>query len=219
MNESTISSRLKRSQNLYILIECGLMIALGTVLSLVEIPMPFGGGITLLSMVPILLAAYKHGIKWGLATGFTYSILQLILGWKNVGYAMAAGAKGVVVCILFDYIIAFTVLGFAGMFKNSEKFKSLFGEKRSELAAMIAGISIVIALRFLSHFLSGGLVWYELTKVWDAEDLGSMVHRYRTWGYSFVYNIIYMGPELLSSLIVSPFLLRLTKISIRKKTA
>lgn len=53
------------------LVECALMIALGTVLANIKIfEMPNGGSITLLSMLPFILVSYRHGTKWGLFTGF-----------------------------------------------------------------------------------------------------------------------------------------------------
>lgn len=191
-----------KNKRVNVLIECSILIALSTILSLIEIPMPFGGGITAFSMVPLLFLAYRHGIKWGLASGFVYSVLQLLLGWGNVIYASAAGAAGIAVCIVFDYIIAFTVLGLAGVFKD----------RIPGIKGMIAGIVLAVALRFISHFLSGGFIFYELTKVWEADNPDHMVFKYGTWMYSFVYNVIYMGPELASSLIISPFTFRLTKM-------
>ena len=190
------------TKRINVLIECAILIAMGTILSLIEIPMPFGGGITAFSMVPILFLAYRYGIKWGLASGFVFSLLQLLFGWGNVIYASAAGAAGIAVCIVFDYIIAFTVLGFAGIFKY----------RLPGISGMIMGIVIVVALRFISHLFSGGFIWYELTKVWEADNPDNMVFKYGAWMYSFVYNSIYMGPELLSSLIISPFTFRLTKM-------
>ena len=52
------------------LVECALMIALGTVLANIKIfEMPNGGSITLLSMLPFILVSYRHGTKWGLFPG------------------------------------------------------------------------------------------------------------------------------------------------------
>ena len=63
------------------LVECALMIALGTVLANIKIfEMPNGGSITLLSMLPFILVSYRHGTKWGLFTGFVNSLLQMLLG-------------------------------------------------------------------------------------------------------------------------------------------
>ena len=53
-----------------ILVECALMIAIGTVLSNIKIfTMPNGGSVTLLSMLPFVLVSFRHGVKWGLFTG------------------------------------------------------------------------------------------------------------------------------------------------------
>ena len=53
-----------------VLVECALMIAIGTVLSNIKIfTMPNGGSVTLLSMLPFVLVSFRHGVKWGLFTG------------------------------------------------------------------------------------------------------------------------------------------------------
>ena len=49
------------------LVECALMIALGTVLANIKIyELPNGGSITLFSMLPFVLLSFRHGVKWGL---------------------------------------------------------------------------------------------------------------------------------------------------------
>ena len=86
------------------LVECALMIALGTVLANIKIfEMPNGGSITLLSMLPFILVSYRHGTKWGLFTGFVNSLLQMLLGF----YAPPApGLLPLVGMILLDYVLA-----------------------------------------------------------------------------------------------------------------
>ena len=104
------------------LVESALMVAVATVLSLLKIDLPFGGGVTLASMLPIILISHRYGFKWGLFTAFVYSVLQLILGVDNVGYATSAFmAAGVVV---LDYILAYTVLGLSGLFGSDESGES-----------------------------------------------------------------------------------------------
>lgn len=50
------------------LVESAIMIALATVLSYVKVwEMPWGGAITLCSMLPIILVSVKYGTKWGWA--------------------------------------------------------------------------------------------------------------------------------------------------------
>ena len=65
-----------------ILVECGLMIAIGTILSQIKVfDLPTGGSITAFSMLPFVLVSFRHGVKWGLATGFVNSLLQMLLNF------------------------------------------------------------------------------------------------------------------------------------------
>ena len=68
------------------LVESAVMIAIGTVLSMFPFSAPwaFGGGVTICSMLPLVIIAHRYGTKWGLFTAFVYSVLQLILGVSNV---------------------------------------------------------------------------------------------------------------------------------------
>ena len=89
------------------LVECALMIALGTVLANIKIySLPNGGSITLFSMLPFIMISFRHGVKWGLFTGFVNSLLQMLLGF----YAPPApGLLPLVGMILLDYVLAFTL--------------------------------------------------------------------------------------------------------------
>ena len=130
------------------LVECALMIALGTVLANIKIfEMPNGGSITLLSMLPFILVSYRHGTKWGLFTGFVNSLLQMLLGF----YAPPApGLLPLVGMILLDYVLAFTLLGLAGAI--AKPFKN-------RLVGVAVGTAAVCGIRFLCSFLSGVLIW------------------------------------------------------------
>ena len=60
--------------NTRILAECALMLAVGIVLSLVKlIDLPYGGSVTVASMLPVIIISYRHGIKYGLGTDFAVS--------------------------------------------------------------------------------------------------------------------------------------------------
>ena len=75
------------------LTETALMLALATVLSLVKIfELPYGGSITAFSMVPIMIIAFRYGTKWGMISGFVYSVIQLLFGISTLSYATSAGA-------------------------------------------------------------------------------------------------------------------------------
>ena len=162
------------------LVECALMIAVGTVLAQIKIfEMPFGGSVTLVSMLPFILVSFRHGVKWGLATDFVNSLLQMLLGF----YAPPAGTVAAFVgVVLLDYVLAFTLLGLAGVI--AKPFKN-------HLLGVAAGTAAVCVIRFLCSFLSGALLWgsYQESYEWAR---GMSV-----WLYSFIYNGSYMLPELL----------------------
>ena len=135
-----------------IMVECALMIALGTILANIKIyELPNGGSITLFSMVPFILVSFRHGVKWGLFTGFVNSLLQMLLGF----YAPPApGLLPLVGMILLDYVLAFSFLGLACVFAKPFKNK---------LVGVAVGSAAVCVLRFLCSFLSGVLIWGNLS--------------------------------------------------------
>ena len=178
----------KKSISLRVFVECVLMVAVATVLSLIKIDLPFGGGVTICSMLPIILISHRHGVKWGLATAFVYSLIQLVLGLDNVGYAtttvMAIGV------VMLDYVVAYTVLGLSG------GFNKVFPKREAPTAVMV-GTAVTFFLRFVCHFITGGWIWKE----WMPETFMNLPMT-NPWVYSALYNGWYMLVELLLSEIV-----------------
>lgn len=90
---------------------CAMAIALGTVLSNLKVySFPFGGSVTLLSMLIICLPGYWFGLEAGLITGMAYGVLQLIID----PYVIHP------VQLLFDYLLAFGALGLSGLFTDKK---------------------------------------------------------------------------------------------------
>ena len=97
-----------------VLVECALMVAIGTVLANIKIfTMPNGGSVTLLSMLPFVLVSFRHGVKWGLFTGLVNGCLQMLLGFWAPPTPTFIYFLGE---ILLDYLVAFMVLGTAEFF-------------------------------------------------------------------------------------------------------
>lgn len=165
-----------------ILVEGALMVALATVLSIFKFyEMPQGGSLTVMSMVPIVIMSYRHGLKWGTFTAFVYSAIQLLLGLANVSYCKTLGA--ILICIFFDYVIAFTVLGLAVLFAGA--FAKLVHNK---VVCAAFGMALVGLLRFVCHYISGVTIWGQ----WAPE--GTPV-----WIYSLGYN----GPFMLAETVIA----------------
>ena len=108
-----------RNKKTSILVFSSVMIAIGTVLSLFKIDFAFGGGVTICAMLPLVMVSWIYGTKWGVFTAFVFSVLQCLLGLDNVQYATSAAMAFAI--IFLDYIAAYAVIGFSGIFKKLVK--------------------------------------------------------------------------------------------------
>ena len=93
-----------QNKTVRVLVESAVMVALATVLSLIKIvDLPYGGSVTIASMLPVAVIAYRHGILWGLGTGLVYGAIQQLLGLNDLIYV--TGWQSVLAVILLDYIV------------------------------------------------------------------------------------------------------------------
>ena len=174
-----------RNKKVLTLVECAIMVALASILSVLKIvDMPVGGSVTLASMLPIVVIAYRHGIGYGMGSALAASLIQLLLGFENFSYV--TGWQSVIALAIFDYIIAYAAFGLGGIFKKAIKNQAL---------SMVAGISLGNAIRYICHVISGATIWAGLPLP-DAASLS----------YSISYNGVYMLPELIISALVTIYL-------------
>lgn len=173
-----------------VIVEGAMMLALAIALSLIT-PfrklLPFGGSITLVSMLPICLFSIKHGVLRGLGVSFLFALFQLFQD-SPFGWGLTAGM--LTVCIMLDYVLAYTVLGLAGMFR------------KKGMGGWITGTVIVLVLRFVCHFLSGIYVFASTGKIWDGLDFVAE----NKYIYSLFYNGAYMLPEIILTVIAAAIL-------------
>lgn len=188
-----------------IMVECSVLIAVSIILSFIKIyEAPLGGSVTLFSMVPLMIISIRHGLSWGLGSSFIFSIFKLWMGAGNFAYVPTV--KGIIVVILLDYLVAYTSIGLAGAFRNLKLSKN---EKTNVTVTTTMGVVFACVVRFVSHFVNGAVVWYEITKNGDWNEY---VHTVGMWLYSFVYNITYIGPEAAMTIIAVPTIVMLLGI-------
>lgn len=192
MSEQINAAKEKRKIKTSVLVEGAVMVALATVLSYIRVfHLPWGGSVTLLSMLPIAIYSIRHGVKNGLFASFLFALIQFGQGAIDGLFAWGLTPAMLIGCIALDYILPFTVLGFAGMFRK----KGTVGN--------ILGIVVVIVLRFISHTLSGVVIFHSAGILWEGFATEN------EWLYSLCYNGAYMLPELAFTLIGAVLLLRL----------
>lgn len=132
------------------LVESGILLALGYVLSMIKIKLVVvGGSVTLVSMLPLVILAYKYGPSWGALCGFIHGFLQILEGG---GFAPPTkDFISYVLVFLLDFALAWTFVGLlAGLLRNISQ--------KPQIAISI-GAFVGIAGRFLCSFLSGVIIW------------------------------------------------------------
>lgn len=150
------------------LTEIAVAACLAVVCSFIKVwEMPQGGSVAL-TMVPILLIAIRSGVVAGCATGAIYGVLSLLI----------AGVVYHPMSILLDYVLAFGILGLAGVFKKS-------------LPGVIVGCTVGVAGRFVSSLVSGAVLFAEYAPEGQ-----------NPWIYSLVYQATYMVPEFIISVAI-----------------
>jgi len=205
------------------------MIALAAVLAIVcaLIPflnLPFGGGFTIASMLPIVLVSYMYGIKWGFFVSATYSILQILMDLalgtsssvimalfmpSSDGYM---GGVAAVAILVIDYLVAYTVLGVGGIFRN--RFKS-------KTTALCVGAVVALSLRYLAHIVSGAIFYGAWAEWFFSQDgfysIGGWILEHISGGalaliYSVFYNGLYMIPEIIITAVAAVIVSRIPAI-------
>ncbi|MBO6119556.1 MAG: energy-coupled thiamine transporter ThiT [Lachnospiraceae bacterium] len=116
-----------------------LFISVAFLLSFIKfIRLPFGGSITLFSMLFVALPGYFYGVRTGFMASFAYSLLHLTTDFYVI-HPMQ---------LMLDYIFAFTCLGITGFFRNKNN-------------GLQIGYILGCILRFISSSLSGYIFFKE----------------------------------------------------------
>ncbi len=175
-----------KKQNTWMLVEGSMMIGLAVILGeFIRIfKMPMGGSITAGSMVPLFIFAYRWGGKKGIFAGIVFGILDFIIGGVYSVHPVS---------ILFDYPIAFGLLGLAGFFRKTA-------------AGLLGGVFVGISGRFVSHVFSGVVAYASYAPEGQSPLL-----------YSILYNGTYLLPEFIITVIFTILIMKYVKLPEPKK--
>lgn len=124
------------------------LVAMAVILEIICDAIPFlnvswleGGGISL-ACLPLVLLAYRYGVRYGILGGLIYGVFNLLTGGKIYHWLSP----------ILDYILAFGVVGIAGLFKNALKGNYL---------SFILGFVVFFTIRAILHVISG-MVCFEV---------------------------------------------------------
>ena len=162
----------KKHRSVRLLTEGAILIALAEILSFLPLyKLPWGGSIDF-AMLPILLFCCRWGFGPGMLVSTAHAILQMLfeggiaIGWES---------------IIGDFLLAYAVLGVAGLFKGN----------------FVLGTVVACGARFVVHYVVGATIW----AAYMPEEFFGMTMT-TPWIYSALYNGAYMLPDMLILLAV-----------------
>lgn len=121
------------------LVFCAMAIALAYVTSYLKLfSLPWGGSVTLCSMLFIVLIGNWYGVQTGILAGLAYGIMQFLQEPYVLSFFQ--------VCC--DYVLAFAALGVAGFFAKSSH-------------GLLKGYTAAVIARGAFHALGGYLYWMD----------------------------------------------------------
>jgi thiamine transporter len=172
-----------KSLSLVVMIEAALMAAFALILDLLP-SIDLSPSISIsFSMVPIFILAFRRGVKASLLAGFVWGVLQVALGnaWIVTPVQM-----------IIEYFIAFTFIGFAGVFLNRIQQALRSGSKSKMYAWIIAATVLGSAARYFWHFIAGFIFFKEYAPEGMSPVLFSL----------FANGVTMLGSALLCSIVL-----------------
>ncbi len=146
--------------------------------------LPYGGAITLASMVPTMWLSLRRGIRVGIVTGIIYGLLALFIDVLLLG---ASAVIATPIQAVLEYPLAFGLIGLTGIFR------------KKTVGFAIAGAATSVFLRFLVHYFVGVFVWYYVY---------AFPEGYGQWIWPAVYNGSFLSVEFIISAIILAVLVK-----------
>lgn len=189
------------------LTESGILLAIGILIDTFlkfDATWMYGGSVTLCSMLPLVIIAYKYGPAWGSLAGVVHGLITMMISGGRAGGLAAmieenGGLSVFLWILLLDYILAFGAIGLAGF---APKFA------KNPASSLALGAVFGLVGRFICHFLSGFLLfgsyaeWFFGENVpWGGWFLDTFHGNALSAIYSLVYNGLYMIPEIILTVI------------------
>jgi thiamine transporter len=178
--EGITTKATETSSHTKIIVEITVFSSLAAVLYTVRpFTLPFGGSITIGSMVPVMWLSLRRGARVGIAAGAIFGMLALLID------AILLGASSIIATplqVVLEYPVAFGVIGLTGLFRN----------RSARFAVGGAGLSVFV--RFWIHYFVGVFVW---------STIYAFPAQYGLWLWPAVYN----GSFLLGEFVICAVLL------------
>lgn len=168
------------------LVESAILIAVGFILSFIKVEIIPSASVSLVSMLPIIILAYKYGASWGMLCGLVHGILQMIEGGISTPPTETFWSYFFVVTL--EYLFAFSIIGIGGIARNISK--------KPYISLSICTVIGILA-RFICSFLAGVFIW------------GVYAKGQNPVIYSLTINGIKFGLEIITTVIIGSIIISL----------
>jgi thiamine transporter len=172
--------------------------------------LPFGGGFTVASMLPIVIISYMYGMKWGFFSAAIYSVIQMVMDlYLGKGSTILAlfmpnsedymGLGAAIAILIIDYFVAYTLLGFGGAFRKIVKNKTL---------ALTLGVVLALSLRYIAHIVSGYIFYGAWAEWFFSQEnfyaIGAWIlEKFSGNALALIYSIFYNGLFMIPEMIIT----------------
>jgi thiamine transporter len=157
-----------------------MMIALALIFEIFStfvLPLPQGGNVSVVA-IPLIILGYYYGLPTAMVGGVIVGVSQGLFVPPFIVNPFQ---------YLLDYVFPFAFMGMATVFIKLNP--------KQENIMLSLGILLSLTLRYISHVISGTLFFAEF-----AGDQIPII-------YSLIYNITFIGPTLIITLILAPLVL------------
>ncbi len=184
---------MSKKMDLHVWVEGTIVAAMAMALSFIPLQSVNASFDLSLGLVPLILYAYRRGLVPGLTAGFVWGLLNIIVGNAMKNFISVPQ-------IIFEYPIAFTFAGFAGLFSRKIQKTILEKKNKQTISYVILGGVIGVGARWFCHFLAGVFVW----GAYAPEGMSPYLYSFIANGTSALANAVFVGIVLTILLKTAP---------------
>ena len=168
--------------DLRIWVEGTVVAAMAMALSFLPIEFANSGLDLSLGMVPLVLYSFRRGLLPGVAAGFVWGMLNIILGTAMKNFLSVPQ-------IIFEYPFAFAFGGMGGVFARKIQLYFQANRLKSAIRTIILGSVVAVFARWFWHFWAGVLVW----GMYAPEGMSPYLYSFVLNGTSTVVNCLFVS--------------------------
>ncbi|MFW3578441.1 energy-coupled thiamine transporter ThiT [Vagococcus fluvialis] len=135
------------SSRIKVWLEGAIAASFSMALSLIPLDVGIGFSISI-GMIPVVIYSFRRGFLPGLASGFIWGLLHILLG-KAYILTVSQG--------LIEYLLAFGCAGFAGLYAG--KIQTLVKNGETPWMQLLFGVLLGTGIRYIWHFIAGVIFW------------------------------------------------------------